>query len=357
MLSYLLKRTARAVLTVWVVMTITFGLIRLLPGGPLVALEAEMARANPNASPEAIEQLVAEYANIDPNQPIHMAYLDYVGGLVQGDFGKSLMYNKTPVADLMAQAVPWTVFVVAVTTILAFAIGILMGAIMAYKEGTWVDSLGGAISILSVSTPFYILGILAVFYLGYQEAIFPFQSRVGTLPVLHFDAIASSGPWVTQTDLPDDPTTVAFLTSALYHGFLPIVSFTFGQIGIQALSMRGNSMQVLGEDYVRVARLRGLPDRRISTRYVARNAILPMYTGILLNIGFLLGGTVILEGVFKYQGLGYYMWQGLINRDPSLMMGMFLIITIALVVGIYVADLTYGFIDPRVAHGDSNEAY
>jgi peptide/nickel transport system permease protein len=114
---------------------------------------------------------------------------------------------------------------------------------------------------------------------------------------------------------------------------------------------------VRGEDFVRVARLRGLSDRRIATRYVARNAILPMYTGFLTLIAFSIGGSIILEQVFSYPGVGREMFQALQNRDYPLMMGIFLVITIAVVLSVYIADLTYGMIDPRVSSGDSSEAY
>ena len=151
--------------------------------------------------------------------------------------------------------------------------------------------------------------------------------------------------------------SVRFVTDALYHAFLPIVSLVISGAGLQALAMRGSSIQVLGEDYVRVARLRGLPDRRISVWYVGRNAILPMYTGFLTLIGFNLGGSVILEQIFTYPGVGYYLFQGLQNRDYPLMMGIFLVITTALVLSVFIADLSYGMIDPRVKSGDSSEAY
>jgi peptide/nickel transport system permease protein len=121
--------------------------------------------------------------------------------------------------------------------------------------------------------------------------------------------------------------------------------------------MRGNSIRVLGEDYVRVARLRGLSDRRISTRYVARNAILPMYTGFLMLIGYNLGGSIILEQVFSYRGMGWYMFDALENADYSLMMGTFMVYAVALVLAVFIADLTYSKVDPRVKTGDSSEAY
>lgn len=120
--------------------------------------------------------------------------------------------------------------------------------------------------------------------------------------------------------------------------------------------MRGNSVRVMGEDYVRVAELRGLKSRWIALSYVARNAILPMYTNFLISIGFMFGGAIILEEIFGYYGVGYYMIRSINARDYPLMMGCFLVITIAVVIAIYIGDLTYGKLDPR-AGGDTNESY
>src|SRR5699024_8171781 len=125
----------------------------------------------------------------------------------------------------------------------------------------------------------------------------------------------------------------------------------------RALSMRGNSIQILGNDYLRVARLRGLSERRIALRYVGRNALLPMYTSIMIAIGSILGGSTILDQIFAYPGIGYYVYQSIGPRDYPLMMGGFLIITIGILIGVYIADLTYGLVDPQASTGGSRESF
>ena len=332
--SYYLKRTGRAVLTIWVVITLTFGMIRLLPGGPLTQIRAKLIRQGIPA--DQVNELVSVYQNVQPNQPVYVQYFDYLLSFLQGDLGQSMTYDRT-VTSIISEALPWTIFVMVTATIIMFAIGITVGALQAYKEGTTFDSVASVASILLSSLPFYILGIVLVYVLGYQLNLFPTGGQVG------------SGV--------EPGLSVAFFVSALEHAILPIASIVVTQAGVQALTMRGNGIQILGEDYVRVARLRGLSDNRISLRYVARNAILPMYTSFLTLIGFNLGGSVILERVFKYPGVGWYMFNALQARDYPLMMGIFLIITTALVLAVYVADLTYGLIDPRVSSGDSSEAY
>jgi len=329
---YYIERTVRTVLTIWFVMTVTFGLIRLIPGGPIQMLRARLTRQG--VDPSRIDSIVESY-QADPT-PIYVEYYEYVSALVRGNLGQSFFYQK-PVASIIADALPWTVFVMVTATILLFAIAVVLGAIMAYKEGSKLDTAISSASVLLSSIPFYVLAIGFVVVLSYQYGFFPARYRLS--------------PGVTPG------FTVEFITNAMYHAALPIASVVLTQAGLQTLAMRGNSIQVLGEDFVRVARLRGLSDRRIAVRYVGRNAILPMYTGFLTLIGFNIGGSIILEEVFTYPGVGYYMFQALINRDYSLMMGIFLIITTTLVLAVYVADLTYGLIDPRVQTGDHSESY
>lgn len=332
--NYYLQRTARAILTVWIVITVTFGMIRLLPGGPLVQLRAKLIRQGISSS--RINAMLETYQNLRPDQPIHIQYYDYITALLTGDLGQSFSDSRA-VSAIIGDALPWTVFIMVTATILIFVVAIVWGALMAYDEGSTFDLLSSSASILFASVPFYVLAIALVVVFGYQYEIFPtgYRTSPGIEPEL----------------------TLTFVGDALHHAILPIASMVITGAGLQTLAMRGNSIQVLGADFVRVARLRGLSDRRISVRYVARNAILPMYTGFLTLIGFNLGGSIILEQVFHYTGIGYYMFQALENRDYPLMMGIFLIITVALVLAVYIADLTYGLIDPRIKSGDSSEAY
>lgn len=331
---YYLKRTVRVFVTIYLVATFTFGLIRLLPGGPFTQLRLDLYQQG--LSRQEVEARIETVQNIDPNTPLWEQYIDYMGAAVNGNLGRSI-YHSEPVVDILAQAVPWTVFIIVVSTLLMFAIGIVLGALQAYWEGSSFDT-GLTIGwILLMSIPFYVFAILLVYVVAYQFGWLPTGGKIGSTV--------------------GNELSVAFVISALEHALLPIIAYTIGEIGGQALSMRANSIHVLGEDYIRVARLRGLPDRLIATKYVARNAILPMYTGFLLLLGFRLGGTIILEEIFSYPGLGYYLIQSLNNNDYPLMMGTFMIITIAVVVAVFIADLTYGLIDPRITTGDTDETF
>ena len=334
MVNYYVRRTARVFATVFAVASLTFGLIRLLPGGPFSQLRTRLLRAG--VPPEQVEQQIENLQNIRPDAPLWQQYIDYMISVLQLDLGTSISKGE-PVVQILAGAAPWTIFIVVVSTVLMFAVGIVLGAVQAYSEGSKFDTIVSTLSMAGMSIPFYVVAILALLFFSYRWGIFP-----------------ASG---TYDHSITNPWTLAYVVSVLEHAALPIFAYTITGIGSQALSMRGNSIQVLGEDFVEVARLRGLSDTRISTRYVARNAILPMYTGFLLLLGFRLGGTIILEQIFNYPGLGYYMYDALNSNDYPLMMGTFLVITVALVVGVYIADLTYSKIDPRISAGDSSEAY
>ncbi|ELZ05540.1 ABC transporter permease [Natrialba asiatica] len=333
MQQYYLERTLQAVITVVSVMTLAFFLLRLMPGNPADAYRAELIQNNPQLSQADIDHRVEQKLNVLPDAPLHEQYINYVAGLLQGDLGESIN-EGVPVSEIISEALPWTIFTMSLALLLSFAIGISFGAIMAYKEGSYFDNGLSVLSIFCNSIPNYIVGILSIWFLGYQLELFPTGGRYST----------EMEPTV---GLLEPIQTLAFLGDALWHASLLILSYTVVAAGGWALRMRGNSIQVLGEEYLRVARLRGLSERRIATRYVGRNAVLPLYTALLIAIGFALGGSVILEQVFTYPGVGYYMIEGLEARDYPLMMGVFLVMTVAVVLGVYIADLTYGLIDPR----------
>ncbi|WP_435335894.1 ABC transporter permease [Haloarchaeobius sp. TZWWS8] len=336
-MSYIVRRLGQSVLTVFVVISASFGLIRLLPGGPLDYLRAEMIQQGGSSlSAEEINRRIAAQTNIAVDEPFYVQYVDYMVSMLQGDFGRSIWFER-PVTSIIGPAIPWTVFLTASALFLAFTVGITLGAFMAYKEGSSFDVASTGVGLFLNSTPSYVVALLLIAFLGYRLELFPTGGRYASelTPGLN----------------------VPFLLSVLYHGVLPILSMALVGFGGWALSMRGNSIRVLGEDYLRAARLRGLPTRRIAIRYVARNAILPMYTGLMIAIGTVFGGAVIIENIFAYPGVGFYLIQAINARDYPLMMGGFILITIAMVIGITIADLTYGWLDPRAKGGDSREAY
>lgn len=337
-MNWFAKRVGQSLFTIFSVVTISFALVRLMPGGPVDYIRAQLIeQTNGDVDPQQLRQITQTYINVDPDKPLWQQYIDYLVSVFSGDLGQSMIQNE-PVTDILLGALPWTVFVMSIGILLSYLVGIAVGALMAYREGSAFDTSSSLLSVVLTSTPYYIAAILFLMFFAYQMPLFPSSGRV-------------------------DPSTTAglnlpFLISAVEHAILPIASIVVTWAGGVALTMRGNAIQVLGEDYLRVARLRGISRNRIAFRYVARNAILPLYTGFLITIGNVFGGSIILEYIFNYPGLGYYIYQAVNSRDYPLLMGAFILITVAVVVALLVGDLTYGKLDPRAGSGgDRDEAY
>ncbi|AEH38386.1 ABC transporter permease subunit [Halopiger xanaduensis] len=335
MTNWLIKRVGQSVLTVVVVFHLTFALVRLMPGNPFEAMVAQMLSENPN-NPAAARRLVEIYININPDAPMYEQYLDYMSSMLQGDLGYSMSQQES-VNQILAEAVPWTIFYMSIAMVVTFTTSICLGAIMAYYEGSKFDTAMTVVAVVESSTPYYVVALLMSFVFAYQLGWFPTNSRY---------------PGAAEIGLNGE-----FVFGALHHAALPILSLIVTGAAA-SLSMRGNSISVLGADHIRVARLRGLPPTRIALRYVMRNAILPLYTGLLLLLGFMIGGSIILEDIFQYRGMGWYMYEGVQNRDYPLMVGGFMVICITVVIMMFIADLTYSRLDPRAkTGGDDMEVY
>lgn len=333
--GFLVRRTARVPVTILAVATLAFGLMRFLPGEPLAQRRGELL-ASTDMTPAEVDATLDSTYNVHLSGPIYEQYVGFMTSLLQGDLGVSFGRGR-PVTDIIAEALPWTIFLVVVALVLGFALGILLGSMQVYWEGSWFDKGTSAAVTVAASIPFYIYAIVFLFVFGFQLDWFPEQGYVGRTHAGELD--------------------LGWFLSVGYHSVLPITAFAIPAIATQALAMRSNGIQVLGKNYVRVARLRGIPDRQIATRYVSRNAILPLYTGLLLSIAFRLGGAVILEEMYSYPGVGRLMVQAMFGNDYPLLMGSFLVVTCGVIVAIYVADLTYSRIDPRIKERGSGEAY
>ncbi|WP_408960339.1 ABC transporter permease [Natrinema sp. 74] len=336
---YVIKRLGQAFVTFIAVITVTFGLTRAIPGGPADHIRARVMRSRGSNSVDMsrINELTETYTNIDPSTPVHVQYFEYLTSILQGDMGQSIEFGGKSVNTLIIKTAPWTIFLLTVSILLTFAIGIVLGAVMAYREGSQFDTGSTILSMFLNSVPYYVAAIFLVYVLSIQLSVFP-----------------QSGNYTVGLEPGLSPL---FIADVFYHATLPVASLVLTGFGGVAITMRGNSIQEIGEDYIRVAHLRGVPGRRIAVRYVGRNALLPMYTNLMISVGFMFGGSVILEQIFAYPGLGDYLLQALNARDYPLMMGIFLVITAAVLLCILIADLTYGLIDPRVSAGEGKEAY
>ncbi|MFU8868933.1 ABC transporter permease [Natronococcus sp.] len=340
-MRYFIKRTVHAVVTLVSVTTITFALFRLMPGNPAQAMraqfEAEMEAGGGTADPEVLDAMVEQHTGFDPDQPWYVQYVEYLQDVIlYQDFGHSYFYND-PVFDILFTAMPWSVFISVYGLAFGYTTNILLGAAMAYKEGSRFDNYMTVLATFLNSVPYYVGAILFLAFFGYELGLFPTGGRYNTS---------------LEAGL-----NVRFMASISYHAVLPIMSSFIVGFGGGALSMRGNSIRILGEDYLRVARLRGISSTRVATRYVARNAILPLYTQMMIGIAAVFSSSVLLEFIFTYPGVGWYTFDAVMRRDYPLLMGSFLFFTIVTLIGILIAEFTYGLVDPRIGSGDQSESY
>lgn len=310
-------------------------MIHQLPSGPWEILIARYGRDQLNEMGAAeIKRLSEQLVGFSANEPMLTRYIEYWGNILTGNFGYSVMFNEEVFA-LLAPAVPWTVLLSSIAMVLNVSIGVSLGAYMAYREGSRFDVGATFVSVLLASIPYYVLAILLLFLVGYQTGLFPDGGRYA--PGLT--------PGFNQE----------FVLSVLHHATLPALSLVFTSFA--ALGLRAHSIRVLGSDYIRVARLRGLSERRIVFHYVLRNSILPYYTGFIVGLVGLLGGSVITEQIFQYIGVGWYTFMAAAGGDIPVVLGTFIFFTVAVVLMLLFVDLTYHWVDPRAEGVGSSESF
>jgi peptide/nickel transport system permease protein len=331
--SYLFRRLIKALVTIFVMASLTFFLIRLMPGGPVEAYIANLV-SQYNVSQQAATQQAASLFSLDLDAPVYQQYLEYLGNLVRGDLGESLVTRGVPVSEIVLSYLPWTLFSVGTALIISFSVGILLGMIMAYKRESKLDHILTNLGSMVSSIPDYLMGILIVVWIGVQWELVDITAMRGSL-----------SPGIQPG------FNLTFIGDALYHASLPILAYVLGTIGVWMLTMRGSTESTLGEDYVTVAKARGLKERRIATAYVGRNAALPPFTQLSISIALVFGGSLLIEWLFVYEGLGYVLYNSIQQRDYPVMQGVFLMITTMVILANLLADLLYSRLDPRIRVG------
>ncbi|MGB1287348.1 MAG: ABC transporter permease [Aggregatilineales bacterium] len=328
--NYTLKVLLQAFATILAVTSFTFFLIRLMPGNPIDVLIEQILVQESISYQEAYDRVAASF-NFDPDATVFDQYFDWLFDLFRFDLGTSITSPGTKVIDEIARFLPWTVFAVGTGLLISFVLGIVLGMAMAYYRNSPLDHFLSLIASFATGVPNYIWGLLIVIILGIQFGWF----NVGEL----------RGTYSPGTTI---GFNAEFLLGALKHAMLPIITYIISTLGSWMLNMKSSTMSTLNEDYVNVAEARGLKDNRIITAYVGRNAMLPLFTQLTISIGFVLGSGVVIEEIFVYWGLGHYLFASITTRDYTSMQGVFLILTMTVVLANTFADLSYGLLDPRV---------
>lgn len=328
MLAYLVKRAAMSLVIIFVVISLSFFMIRLMPGNAMDFLYNQL-QSQGGLTPQEIQQKIHAIYGLTPQGSVWSQYVQYIGNVAHGNFGNSIVSPGKTVAGIIVGALPWTIFIVAVSLLISFAIGIVVGTAMAAFRDSWFAKVTTFVVSLLSSIPNYLVAIALIYFLTDLHPIFPLGGA--------YSARVSPG-----LNLP-------FIESVIGHGILPIAAYVITGFGGWALTMKGSVTTILGSDYVRAAQSWGLGKRRVTESYIGRNSLLPMVTSLALSLGYMFGGSVFIETFFTYPGIGYYMVNAVNGRDYPLMMGCFILITVAVVVSNFVVDVLYPLVDPRIA--------
>ncbi|PYE53867.1 ABC transporter permease [Deinococcus yavapaiensis] len=323
----------RMVVMLWLVTTITFVVVRALPGNPIDLYIQDLAASG--LSPEEARSRASAVLRFDVQGSFLEQYVQYVTNVTRGDLGNSSILSPgSPVLPMILARLPWTILSVGIALTLSFIIGVRLGLIAAMRRHAWTDHLISNTWAAIDSIPAVLLAVVAILLLGVVWKIVPIEWMRGA-----YDPATTPGfNW-------------PFIKSALLHYLVPGTVYTLTSLGGWVLAMRSNAMSAISDDYVHVARARGLGEPRIRDAYVGRNAILPLVTGFAIAVGFTVSGSVLIEKVFVTPGVGALLADAIARRDYPLMQGVVLITTFAVLVATAVADALSTWLDPRIRLG------
>jgi dipeptide transport system permease protein len=332
MISYILRRLLLIVPTVIGISICAFAFVRLLPGDPILAMAGEHG-----VTPERYEVLKEAFGY---NLPMWQQYLNYLGSVLTGDFGVSLG-TKRPVLNEFLVLFPATVELALCAIILATVVGVPAGVLAAVKRGSWLDQGTMGVALTGYSMPIFWWGLLLIMFFSSYLGWTPVSGRIA----LNFFLRPITGFMTIDSLL--DGNWPAFV-SALRHLVLPTVVLATIPLAVIARQTRSAMLEVLGDDYVRTARAKGLSPRRVVNVHALRNALIPVVTTIGLQVGALMAGAILTETIFSWPGIGKWMIESILKRDyPVVQSGLLLIALIIMAVNLIV-DLLYAVINPRI---------
>ncbi|WP_420640743.1 ABC transporter permease [Candidatus Leptofilum sp.] len=327
--EYVLKRLGMFLLTVWLGATIIFIVPRLAPGDPVTATIGRMiSQGGSVENADAMIEAWRERFGLDA--PVHIQYIRYLGNLATFNTGPSLAFFPAEVDDLVARAAPWTLGLLLIATLFSFIIGNVVGALIAWRPTPrWIRRLL-PLTITFTAIPPFMLGILLIFLFAFQLEWLPFTGAYGR---------GITPGW-----------NLEFIGSAIQHGILPALAIVLTSMGFWALGMRGMMITMDGQDYMVLAEAKGLRSSRIFMWYGIRNGILPQMTALALTLGSIAAGSVIVEVIFTYPGMGFLLYQGILNSDFNLIQGIVFYLILGVSLAVLIIDLLYPLIDPRITY-------
>ena len=316
--GYLVRKLLHALATLFFVVAFNFVLFRVMPGDPI-----ELLTRSEKLTPDDVAELQAEYGL---DQPLPAQFVNYLGDVLSGDMGVSLR-TGLPVSTLISERVWPTFLLVGIGTVLATVFGVLIGIKGGWNRGSRFDTRSLYGSLLFYSIPEGWLGMLLLIV---------FAGTLGWFPAGGFDT--------------GEETGFAAVIDIANHLFLPVLTLTLGYIGEYAIIMRSSLLDTVNEDYITTARAKGVPEHLVRRRHAVPNAFLPTFTLIFLSFGYVLGGAIVIEVVFSWPGLGQLTYDAINQLDYPVIQAIFLLTSALVIAFNLAADLTYGFLDPRVRH-------
>jgi peptide/nickel transport system permease protein len=328
-LTYFVRRIAMFFLVVFVAASFNFLIPRLAPGNPIGAINSRMSQASAGIeNGQAMFEAYRQRFGLD--EPIYVQYVKYLWNSARLDFGNSLSAYPAEVWEIIRPAVGWSIGLIGVSVLVTFALGVTVGALLAWKGTPRLVKAVIPVVMIGGVLPYYLLGMLLLY-------VFAFTTRL--LPM--------SGAY--QSGIPPE-LSLQFLGSVARHAVLPALSVILTSVGGWALTMRGLMVNTIGEDYMLLADAKGLPKSRILWWYSVRNAIPPQVAHLGIALGYVVSGAILVEIVFSYPGLGYQLYQSIINSDYTVIQGITLMLAISVGLAVLIIDLIYPRLDPRVTY-------
>jgi peptide/nickel transport system permease protein len=329
-LGYLVRRVGVFLLITWLAATLNFFLPRLTSQDPVRVKLLQEAQLGGYVQ-AGIDEMVKEYDHrFGLDRPLWRQYLNYLGNVARLDFNYSIANYPRRVRDMIAEALPWTLALLATTTLLSFALGTVLGALLAWPRAPrWIRWLMPLLWGLH-AIPFFLVGLILLYIFAFRFPVLPMFGG--------YSAGAFPG-W-----------TLGFALDVLRHAVLPALSIVLVATGGWALSMRGMMVTTQGEDYVTFAEAKGLRNRTIFLRYCVRNALLPQATGLALALGQVVSGAVLVEVIFGYPGIGTVLYQAIRENDHFLIQGIVFTVIVALGMATLILDAVYPLLDPRISY-------
>jgi peptide/nickel transport system permease protein len=316
-------------LTIWLGATIIFFVPRLAPGDPVSAMVSRLS-AQAGFVEGSTAMIEAWRVRFGLDEPLPIQYFNYLRNLLSFDLGFSLASFPSRVNELIAGALPWTLGLLTVATLISFALGNIIGALMGYRRTPGTARKLLPVSLTFTSIPFFMLGILLIYIFAFGLGWFPPSGGYGR-------GLEIGWNW-------------PFIKSVIYHGTLPAMAIVITSMGFWALGMRGMMITNDGEDYMILAEAKGLKPSRVFWRYGMRNSILPQITALAITLGLIAGGSTLVEYIFAYPGVGYLLYLGIVNNDYSLIQGIVFVLIFFTATAVLILDLLLPLVDPRITY-------